>query len=181
MAAVSSDSKRSVTPERAECTTTGRSFAAMRSRTTPAMLCQLEAEETLVPPNLRTTQPSLLSNTDMNSQVEVPGGRSRTVNSVVFEYVFEFFLELPLGKDILDPAPGRFTAFTGRGGLRPTLRALNQRIEIMRLFGFAEKLIVDIEMFVFAFHCREKPLKSIGSITQMDEVAHYSRFSLHFN
>ena len=93
----------------------------------------------------------------MNSQVEVPGGRSRTVNSVVFEYVFEFFFELPLGKDILDPTPGRFTAFTGRGGLRPTLRALNQRIEIMRLFGFAEKLIIDIEMFVFAFHCRESP------------------------
>ena len=55
-AAASSDSSRSVIPESAECTTTGRRPSAMRSRSTRAMLCQLAAVDTLVPPNLSTTQ-----------------------------------------------------------------------------------------------------------------------------
>src|SRR5260370_415706 len=60
MAADKSASRRSVTPDIAECTTTGRKLAAIRSRSTPAMLRQLAADETLVPPNFRTTQPSLI-------------------------------------------------------------------------------------------------------------------------
>ena len=55
-AAASRDSSRSVMPESAEWTTTGRSPSAMRSRSTPAILCQLAADDTLVPPNLSTTQ-----------------------------------------------------------------------------------------------------------------------------
>ncbi len=52
----------------------------------------------------------------------------------------------------------------------------------MRFFGFAEKLIVDIEMFVFAFaHFREKPLKSMGSMAGVHEAAHYIRFCSAFN
>ena len=43
-------------PDRAEWTITGLKEAAMRARTTSAMLCQLAAEDTLVPPNLSTTQ-----------------------------------------------------------------------------------------------------------------------------
>ena len=50
-------------PYNAECTTTGCSDAALRARTTSAMLRQLPAEDTLVPPNLSTTQAGLLCGT----------------------------------------------------------------------------------------------------------------------
>src|SRR5882757_7436687 len=84
MAADRSASRRSVTPDIAECTTTGRKFAAMRSRSTPAILRQLATDETLVPPNFRTTQFSLFSNTDVNAHGGIAdGGRSsRRQNSL---------------------------------------------------------------------------------------------------
>jgi hypothetical protein len=43
-------------PESAECTTTGRRPSSRRARTTAATFFQLLTLETLVPPNLRTTQ-----------------------------------------------------------------------------------------------------------------------------
>jgi hypothetical protein len=106
--------------------------------------------------------------------------------SVVFEYVAQFFFQLPLGEHILHPTPRGLATLARSGGFGTTLRALNQRIEIMRFFGFAKKLIIDIKMFVFAFtHCSrkapEKPLKSIGSIGPMHEAAHYIGFHPAFN
>src|SRR5436305_12238242 len=53
-------------PESAEQTTRGRRPWSIRARTRPAMVAQRSGVETLVPPNLRTTQgltsPTLLSN-----------------------------------------------------------------------------------------------------------------------
>ena len=43
-------------PDSAEWTTTGRSPSSSRARTTPATFFQLLTLETLVPPNLSTTQ-----------------------------------------------------------------------------------------------------------------------------
>ncbi len=55
-ALASSCSSRSVMPDSAECTTTGRNPSSSRARTTAATCFQLLTLETLVPPNLRTTQ-----------------------------------------------------------------------------------------------------------------------------
>ena len=79
------------------------------------------------------------------------------------------FKALTLGKHILDAAPGCLAAlFTGSRGFGPTLSAFYQRIEVMRFFGFAKKLIVDIKMFVVAFaHCSRKALE-INRIDQPD-------------
>ena len=150
------------------------------------MLCQLVADETLVPPNLRTTQALLLSDTDVNTHVELlsadwpwnclfnaygvaatpsdscplRGQKTTHTPLVVLEDVFELFLQLTLGKHVLDTAPGRLAALAGSRGFRPTLGALYQRIEFVSFFGFTEKLIVDIKMFVFAFaHCSRKTLE----------------------
>jgi hypothetical protein len=41
------------------------------------MLCQLAADETLVPPNFRTTQASLFSNTNVNAHVGIAAGLTR--------------------------------------------------------------------------------------------------------
>ena len=71
--------------------------------------------------------------------------------SLVFENVAQLFFQLPLGQDVLDAAPSRLAAFAYRGRFRAALGPFYQRIEVMRFFGFAKKLIVDIEMFVFAF------------------------------
>jgi hypothetical protein len=48
-------------PDKAELTITGRKPSAMRNLSTCAMLCQLAALETLVPPNLSTSQACPLS------------------------------------------------------------------------------------------------------------------------
>src|ERR1700692_5061584 len=49
----------------------------MRSRSTLAILRQFATEETPVPPNFSTTQPSLFSNTEMNAHGGIAvGGRS---------------------------------------------------------------------------------------------------------
>ena len=71
-------------PESAECTTTGRRPSAMRSRRTRAMLCQFETDDTLVPPNLSTTQVG-----DWRRAKRRP---TRSRGSVVFENVAQLFL-----------------------------------------------------------------------------------------
>jgi hypothetical protein len=90
--------------------------------------------------------------------------QSRDLERLVFlENVFQLFFELPFGEDILDPAPRCLAALGSGRCLGPTLRTFYEGIEVMRLFGFAEKLIIDIEMFVFAFaHCSRKTLEING-------------------
>jgi hypothetical protein len=148
----------------------------MRSRNTAAMLCQLDADDTLVPPNLRTTQGLLSSVTEIDANVHGGCGLAATLNQraatsellIVFENVFELFFELTFGENVLDTAPRRFAALAGGSRFGPTLRAFYQRIEVMGFFGFAKKLIVDIEMFVFAFaHCSRKTLE-INGIDQLN-------------
>ncbi len=75
----------------------------------------------------------------------------KVAGSVVLEYLAQLFLQLPFGKHILDPAPCRFAPFAHGGGFRATLGAFDQRIKIVRFLSLAEKLIVDIKMFVVAF------------------------------
>ena len=83
--------------------------------------------------------------------------------SVVFEYIAQFLFQLTLGEDILDAAPSGFPPLRGCRRLGPALGALNQGIEIMRFFGFAKKLIIDIEMFVVSFtHFSRKALEING-------------------
>ena len=112
-AAVSRDSNRSVTPETAEWTTTGRSPSVIRWRSTPAILCQLETDDTLVPPNLSTTQEG------------APKG------SIVFEDVAQLFFQLPLSQHVLDSAPGSLAAFARRRRLGPAFRAFHHRIKVV--------------------------------------------------
>src|ERR1700723_2818519 len=53
---------------------TGLKEAAMRARTIPAMLCQLATDDTLVPPNLSTTQVRLSSGTaSVEHRISIPG------------------------------------------------------------------------------------------------------------
>ena len=87
---------------------------------------------------------------------------------IVFENVAQLFFQLPFGEHVLDTAPGRLPAFADSSGFRPPFGAFYQRIEVMRFFGFAKKLIVDIKVFVFAFaHCWRKALE-INRIDQPD-------------
>ena len=87
----------------------------------------------------------------------------------VLEDIAQLFFQLALGQHVLDAAPRRLPAFiTGRRGFRSPFGALDQRIEVMGFFGFAKKLIVDIEVFVVAFaHCSRKALE-INRIDQPD-------------
>src|SRR5271167_445021 len=79
---------------------------------------------------------------------------------IVFEDVAQFFQQLTLGKHILDPAPGGLAALAGGGGFRAPFGALQQWVEVVIFLGFTEKLIVDVEMFVFACaHSRRKALE----------------------
>ena len=186
-AAASSDSSRSVIPESAECTTTGRRPSATRSRSTRAMLCQLAGVDTLVPPNFSTTQGwrSLDTGTRALSVRLRRTGAGQSIVSREFNRLRKCRAALfPTGVRPRRPPPGsrRLCRVCRRRRFGAPFGAFQQRIEIMRFFGFAEKLIVDIEMFVFAFaHFREKPLKSIGSNRLVHEAAHYSRFCIAFN
>jgi hypothetical protein len=87
---------------------------------------------------------------------------------VVFENIAQFFFQLAFGEYVFHAAPGRLAAFAGRrGGFGAPFGALQQGIEVVLFFGFPEKLIVDIEMFVFAFaHCSRKALE-INRIDQL--------------
>ena len=80
--------------------------------------------------------------------------------SIVFENVAQLFFQLSLGEYVLDTTPCRLAALGYGRGFGPPLRSFQQRIEIMGFFGFAKKLIIDIEMFVCAFaHCSRKALE----------------------
>jgi hypothetical protein len=80
--------------------------------------------------------------------------------SIVFENVAQLFFQLSLGEYVLDTTPRRFAALAYGCGLGPPLRSLEQRVEVMGFFGFAKKLIIDIEMLVCAFaHCSRKALE----------------------
>ena len=79
------------------------------------------------------------------------GAAGVKTSSLVFEDFAQLFFQLPLGKDVLDAAPRSLAALAYGNRLGAALRTLDQRIEVMRFFGLAKKLIVDIEMFVFAF------------------------------
>ena len=137
-------------PESAECTTTGRRPSAMRSRRTWAMLCQFETDDTLVPPNLSTTQGALKG---IN--------RLRKCRAALFPTAARP-RRLPPGSRRLCRACRREPL------LGPPLGALQQGIEVMGFFGFAQELIVNIKMFVFAFtHFSRKALE-INGIEQAD-------------
>ena len=83
--------------------------------------------------------------------------------SVVFEYVAKLFFQLAFRENVLDAAPSRLPPLCGGGGFWPALGAFNQRIEIMRFFGLAKKLIVDVKMFVVSFaHFSRKALEING-------------------
>jgi hypothetical protein len=93
----------------------------------------------------------------------------RAQESIVFENFAQLFLQLPLGEDIFHAAPGGFAALgRRRRRLGAPFGALQQGIEFVGFFGFAEELIVDVKMFVFAFtHFSRKALE-INGIEQAD-------------
>ena len=100
---------------------------------------------------------------------------------IVLENVAQFFFQLALGENVFQSAPRCLAAFGGRSHFGAALSALQKGIEVVRFFGFPEKLIVDIEMFVFAFaHCWRK-VPEINRISPIAEAAHYSRFCPPFN
>src|SRR5512136_1740581 len=108
-------SSRSVMPESAECTTTGCRPSARRAFSTSRMLRQLADEETLVPPNLRTTKGAgWLVIGGIRARAAVDGRQQRKTDAapaaagpsgVVFE-VFQGLLEATLGEHVLELAPG---------------------------------------------------------------------------
>jgi hypothetical protein len=80
--------------------------------------------------------------------------------SIVFENVAQLFFQLPLGEHVLYTAPSRLAALAYGRRFGAPLGSFQQWIEIMGFFGFAKKLIIDIEMFVCAFaHCSRKALE----------------------
>jgi hypothetical protein len=86
---------------------------------------------------------------------------------IVFKYISQFLFQLAFCKYVFDPAPSRLAAFTGSHRFGTPFCALNEGIEVVRFFGFPEKLIVNIEMFVFAFaHFSRKALE-INGIDQL--------------
>src|SRR5713226_851536 len=87
-------------------------------------------------------------------------------SSLVFEDIAQLFFQLPLGKHVLDAAPRGLATFAHGNRLGAALRTLNQRIEVMRFFGLAKKLVVDIEMFVFAFAHFSRKAPEINRIDQ---------------
>ena len=87
-------------------------------------------------------------------------GEKKERASVVFEYFAQFLFQLPLGEHVFHPAPCRLAAFGCGHGFGAPFGPLDQGIEVVRFLGFPEKLIIDIEMFVFAFaHCSRKALE----------------------
>jgi hypothetical protein len=76
---------------------------------------------------------------------------------IVFEDIAQLFFQLALGDYVFHTAPGSLPAFAHRGRFGTPFGALQHGIELLRFFGFAEKLIVYVKMFVFAFaHCSRK-------------------------
>src|SRR5688572_12314468 len=121
-AATNSFSSMSVILEIAECTTSTRCPAASRRLTTNAMLRQLTSVETLVPPNLTTTQPDT-ERADMRLPSPCLARHSLFMCFeegagplfLVFESFFQVFLETTVREDFFEPAPGRLAAFGSTG------------------------------------------------------------------
>src|SRR5437773_51660 len=99
------------------------------------------------------------------SQMAAAGAGVKTC-SLVFEDFAQFFFQLPLRKHVLDAAPRGLAALAHGNRLGAALRTLNQWIEVMRFFGLAKKLLVDIEMFVFAFAHFSRKAPEINRINQ---------------
>jgi hypothetical protein len=86
---------------------------------------------------------------------------------IVFKYISQFLFQLAFREYVFDAAPSRLAAFTGSHRFGPALGALDEGIEVVRFFGFAEKLIVNIEMFVFAFAHFSRKAPEINRIDQL--------------
>ena len=93
-------------------------------------------------------------------------GEKRTAGLIVFENFAQFLFQLPLSEYVFHSAPCRLAAFGGGHHFGSPFRALNQGIEVVRFFGFPEKLIVDVEMFVFAFAHFSRKAPEINRIDQ---------------
>jgi hypothetical protein len=106
---------------------------------------------------------------------------------VVFENIFEFFLQPFLGKDIFDTAPRSLIAALAYRGFRAPFRSIHDGLELLSFLGLSEKLFINVEMLVVAFtHLSEKPYesiaKSMGSVLpRAHEVRHYNGFGSRFN
>jgi hypothetical protein len=86
---------------------------------------------------------------------------------IVLEYFAQFLFQLALGEYVFHPTPRCLAAFAGGHRFRTALDALYEGIEVVCFFGLPEKLIVNIEMFVFAFaHFSRKALE-INGIDQL--------------
>jgi len=102
----------------------------------------------------------------MEESQMAPGATGVKTFSLVFEDFAQLFFQLPLGKHILDAAPRGLATLADGNRLGAALRAFYQWIEVMRFFGLAKKLIVDIEMFVFAFAHFSRKAPEINRIDQ---------------
>jgi hypothetical protein len=79
---------------------------------------------------------------------------------IVLENIAQFLFQLTLGEYVFHSAPRGLAAFARRRHFWTPFGAFDEGIEVVSLFGFPEKLIVDIKMFVFAFaHCSRKALE----------------------
>ena len=87
-------------------------------------------------------------------------------SSLVFEDIAQLFFQLPLGEHVLDAAPRSLATLADGCRLGAALHTFYQRIEVMRFFGLAKKLIVDVEMFVFAFAHFSRKVPEINRIDQ---------------
>jgi hypothetical protein len=85
----------------------------------------------------------------------------------VLEYFAQLLFQLALSEYVFDPAPGSLAAFADSHRFGAALGALNEGIEVVRFFGLPEKLIVYIEMFVFAFTHFSRKAPEINGIDQL--------------
>jgi hypothetical protein len=76
---------------------------------------------------------------------------------IVFEDIAQLFFQLAFGDYVFDSAPSSLATFAHRRRFGAPFGTLQHGIELLRFFGFPEKLIVNVKMFVFAFaHCSRK-------------------------
>src|SRR5512135_532810 len=144
-------SSRSVIPERAECTTSGRKPSSSRSRTTAATFFQLLTLETLVPPNFRTTQWEsewlVIERSPSGSRCFRSRGRAPIASHVVVD-VLQLLLKALLGKHVLELAPCRLSAL--HHGL-PPVDAVDEAVVILFLRA-GHEFLVEVEVFLVSFH-----------------------------
>src|SRR5688572_26389644 len=124
-------------PDIAECTTTGRTPSARRSRRTCAMRCQFSTVDTLVPQNFSTTNGLALIGASL---------------LLVVKKLVQFLFEPAVGKNVFKLAPGRFTALDV-GGLGTPVRPIDQNaVEIGRFLVLREEFIVQLKVLVAFGH-----------------------------